>query len=274
MIRTPTTLVVGAGASHPYGLPTGDRLREKAVRLNPANPVYQLLVASLARGRIGDGAKLNAVLEDLQQHPAPSIDEFLESRQGDPKTMKIGKMLIAALMGEFIYKRSQGPAPQDKDWLGYLINRMRISASTPEEFAGGNAGVRFITFNFDSVIEDRLAHDLNAIYGGVDVKAAIGSFPVLHLHGKLPTIPEAPMKQNAHGGFSPPWIDWLDNAAAQVNVVLDDIGTHLIQGARNLISEARVLCFLGFAYNPQNLLRLSIPEVLIGGGLRRSSALQ
>ncbi len=85
MIRTPTTFVIGAGASRPYHLPTGRELHASAIRLRSNRDPHQLLLRTLAKGGIADEGELYRVLDELKAHPARSIDAYLESRQGHPK---------------------------------------------------------------------------------------------------------------------------------------------------------------------------------------------
>src|SRR5437868_4243868 len=100
MITTPTTFVVGAGGSQPYGLPVGSELHRRARdidRNDSGNAMFRVLADC-----IGSEARVAELLDDLREHPAESIDAFLESRQHLPETVSRGKMLIAALMGQAI----------------------------------------------------------------------------------------------------------------------------------------------------------------------------
>jgi hypothetical protein len=48
MITAPTTFVIGAGGSCPYGLPTGSDLKQKAIDSRPESDLYKL--TDLANG--------------------------------------------------------------------------------------------------------------------------------------------------------------------------------------------------------------------------------
>src|SRR5439155_6111649 len=86
MIRTKTTFIIGAGASHSYGLPTGIQLLDSARKLNARSPIFQLLL----HGGAVSPQDLNAFIEDLKSHPVPSIDAYLQTRQAEKVTMTIG----------------------------------------------------------------------------------------------------------------------------------------------------------------------------------------
>jgi hypothetical protein len=264
MIATPTTFVIGAGASHAFGLPTAPQLRSKATGLVPRSTMYQLLIAS---GTVKPQA-VNEFLEDLRQHPAPSIDAFLESRQHDETAMRIGHLLIAILMADSLLADLKR-RPGDQDWLGYIIERMRRGASrTWQEFANRNAGLRFITFNFDTVIETRLRDAFRAIFRGLvseaDVESAMSAFPILHVHGELPPLPSSPPMPDPFGQFPKEWLDWPERAASALRVVTDEIDPDTVVAAHDGMRSAEIVCFLGFAYAPENLTRLSLPKAFQG----------
>ena len=193
MIGNRTTFVIGAGASKSYGLPTATELNFIATKLlEPRTSAYQLIVRHV-KPQI-EVAQLNALLEDLKHHPALSIDAYLESRQHTPDAVRIGKAVIAALMGQAI-EQAPGHLDVHDDWLGYVIERMREGTATWQRFNEGNANVRFITFNFDTVVEERLAKDIKRIHPSVsdhELIAALNRW-VVHLHGQLPIIPEKPL---------------------------------------------------------------------------------
>lgn len=261
MISTATTFVIGAGASCAYGYPTATELHAKALALRPANDDYQLLIEH-GRDRAFSVEQLNAVLDDLRLHPADSIDAYLESRQQDATTMKIGRALISTLMGRAIaqsFRHNQ--IDRNQDWLRYVIDRMRQGAPKWADFAKGNAQVKFVTFNFDRVVEGRLLKDLKAIYPDVEDQAIGETIKIVHVHGVLPPLPTTPLRPHPMSGYSADWIHWVAEASAAVRVVHDDIEQDTLRLAQQTIGGASVLCFLGFAYAQENLKRLGIPQV-------------
>lgn len=73
--------------------------------------------------------------------------------------MKVCRLMLATVLGQTIATRRQRPV---NDWLEYIVERMRSGAATWQAFAEGNSQVRFVTFNFDSVIEDRLGDPIHS----------------------------------------------------------------------------------------------------------------
>ena len=275
MITTPTTFVVGAGASNDYGLPTSDELRMEANGLTSNHTAYQLILSN----GLCTPEQLNKVVADLRSQGTTSIDEFLFTRQDNPVTMSVGRALIAVLLANNFHKVKSpdalGAGPPD--WLGYIIRNMQSGAPNCEAFAGGNAEVRFVTFNFDSIIDDRLEKAIRNVYRGAaearlqeTVSAIHGQ--IIHVHGQLPPLP------HSHLELSFGWKDWLRSAPSQIRVVLDQIEANTLVATQRAVRRSEVLCFLGFAYARDNLTRLGLRDAidhgvdgdLVPGGTARS----
>ncbi len=275
MITEKTTFIVGAGASEPYGLPIGSGLRSAADNLEKGSEAFEL-----ALNVIGDPDAFLALLALLKKHPGESIDGFLQHNQHRPDVMRHGKILIAALMGKAL-KMAPSPvaAGNREDWLQFVVRRLVRDAPRPADFAKGNAGVTFITFNFDSIIEDRLDRDIRNTYAGEppdEIVAAIDAIRVIHMHGQLPPCPEQTIRDprrtvlrvlstgpaSVHA-TTEAWVHWTRAAAEQINLVMDqDIDSTRIAKATKAVQEAKVVCCLGFGYEPSNLQKVGIPTQL------------
>ena len=253
MIGVPTTFVVGAGASKPYGLPVGSKLHEEATSVTIQSDVFDLLVASGFSPN-----KLLGFLKDLKAHPANSIDDFLRTRQDADVVMQIGKSLIACLMGRAIQRTGRA---KSGDWLGYVVDRMLADAATWEEFCYGNR-VKFVTFNFDSLIEQRLSDDLRKVWAN----ASLERIPIIHAHGRLPdpppVRPTAGFRASQGDHINPKWIYWTKDAAETVSVVLEQIGEETLSSIHEAIRSATVVCFVGFGYAKHNLEKLDVSKTL------------
>lgn len=266
MITPKTTFVVGAGGSEPYGLPIAKELSQTARKLEATNPAYQLALCALD----GQYGLLNSVLADFQEHPATSLDAFLEHRQHLPETMKVGKVLLAVLIGNAIAARRERKrsTPPDHDWIRHIIDEMSKGVSRAANFAGAAQNLSFITFNFDSVIEERAARLIRSIYNGDDgLNEAMTSIRVTHVHGHVSDPPAEVMHVEppgyvgyTHSGISGQWIQWTKNAAAEIRVVLEDIADDLLRTVQQTISQSAVVCFLGFSYDKGNLVKLGFPK--------------
>ena len=266
MITRPTTFVVGAGASNDYGLPTSVDLRMEANNLNPHHTAYQLIVTA----ELCTPEQLNKILDDLRSQGTKSIDEFLFARQDDKIIMEVGRALIALLLANHFHEvKSPDALGWPPDWLGYIIGKMQSGAPDCEAFARGNAEVRFITFNFDSIIEDRLEEAIFNLYRGAAETHLQETFnaihgQIIHVHGRLPPPPgQLRPLHEFRDGFA--WRDWLLSAPSEIRVVLDQIEDNTLVATQRAVKRSEILCFLGFAYARDNLTRLGLPDAIDRG---------
>jgi hypothetical protein len=138
---------------------------------------------------------------------------------------------------------------------------MRTGAPTWRSFVDGNSpNVRFVTFNFDTILESQLTKSLRAFYANErifddEVQEAL---PVTHVHGRLSQPPEEPLAFDTLRGVPKEWITWTQQAAMEVRVVSDQIDQSVLDTAHAAVQNARVVCFLGFGYGRDNLKRLGI----------------
>lgn len=236
MISTRTVFVVGAGASVPYGLPTGSGLLDAAKNIDPSSATGMVLVEGPPDWQTRK-ANLQHFLAIARQYDGPSIDALLEDR---PPLRQMGHEIIAALMGpwadEARKSRAQEKVSEEDDWILYLARKMRTDARTWERFCENP--VSFVTFNFDTVIEEELAKALQGFYGQA---ADVNRLPkVIHVHGRLPT-------------FSGLTQRWVMEAARVIKVVHDELDQSAVAAAQAQIQAADVVCFLGMSYQKPNM---------------------
>jgi len=176
MIKDKTVFVLGAGASMPYGFPSGAELsRDIATQLaNGQSELFRRLQMN--------GANLDHMREFprlFRESGRESIDSFLQSRT---EFRQVGKMAIFHVLAN---RESENDLfPQDHDWMRYLLARM--SGANPDEFRRNQ--LRVITFNFDRSFERRLFLAVRANYNLGDAEAfelCSSTVPVHHMHGDL-----------------------------------------------------------------------------------------
>jgi hypothetical protein len=89
MITTKTVLVLGAGASAPYGFPTGSTLKDRIIKPQGMN-THQILKS------LGFGSdKVREFTDVLRESGQSSVDAFLERRLD---LRKVGQAAIAATL--------------------------------------------------------------------------------------------------------------------------------------------------------------------------------
>jgi hypothetical protein len=145
MIKKKTVLVLGAGASMPYGLPSGYELMKEILDGIPSedSALFRRL-----RDLGNDPSDIKLFHENLLHSDQPSVDAFLEHW---PKFVEMGKQAIAICL---IPKESKSQFPfrsiqKGDSWYQYLIGK--LSVSCPDEFTKNKLAI--VTFNYDRSIE-------------------------------------------------------------------------------------------------------------------------
>lgn len=253
MLSIPTVLVLGAGASAPYGFPIGAALSKEIVtELVTNNFLFNELrnLGGLPEDQLSDFRQM------FLQSGRYSVDAFLEYSE---KHLLIGKSAIALQL----IKREQLERIYDfeNNWLRELYTRL----NTPfEKFAENKLSI--ITFNYDRVVEQFFFSCLKS-YGKSDkeCKEVLDHIPIIHLHGRLGFLPW-------QGGDSRPFSHLISTEALKTSVENikiiheadpkpDDKDFNL---ARELLAGADQIVFMGFGYNPKNVERLGIADIADG----------
>lgn len=252
MLRKPTVFVLGAGASAPFGFPTGAKLYSAVVHaLNDDAAGFTFL-----QGQMGFGAnQIRNFRQALFYSGKNSVDQFLEHRF---EFIEIGKAAMAMiLIGAEV---EDALFAMENSWLRYTYERLNTSF---DDF-GGNA-VSFITFNYDRSLEHFLFVSLKHSYGKTDQECTseIAKIPIIHLYGRLGFLPW----QHTAGRSYHHQIDGrvIRNAVQNMKIVHEDTSGAAdddFERAKELIAKAEQVYFLGFGYNEINMRRLDLRNVL------------
>ena len=116
MITKPTTLIPGAGASAPFGFPTGYQLLRHVINGANTNPGHTNpnVFSDFSKSQIDE------FRDSLEKGGKISVDAFLEHR---PEFIPIGKLAMAIALIQFehephLFKRD------GKSWYEYLFNQL------------------------------------------------------------------------------------------------------------------------------------------------------
>lgn len=261
MINTPTVFVVGAGASVPYGFPTGGDLLSHA-KSSGAAGLWQQIMPKLC------GAVLTGDLRDaISACENESVDALLEQR---PDILMPGKYFIAT---RILYHESACPGATNSggEWLRYLYSRMIEGVSDYREFWNLNK-VTFVTFNYDRLIEYKLSSGLQAQFNlnADQVERVLAAAPVIHLHGSAGTL----HRSENQVPFAAAWDNVshyseksvVERAANAIKIVHEASGdTPEFKRAHDAMKTAEHAYFLGFGFGVANVKRLNLAN------LRRSN---
>lgn len=243
MISSPTVLVLGAGASRPYGFPTAAELKE------------------LICGRFQEGSEACRLFDErsefyttynfvefrnaFRKSGKASVDAFLEHR---PEFIDVGKLAIAYCLRPFEREDSlfDANAIGSSDWYQYLFERL---STTFDEFRQNKLAI--ITFNYDRSLEHYLLVALRNTYGRdidecIDVLRAI---PIVHVYGQLSRHPYPFDKGSLAYRTGGDEYFAAVNAAAGISLLHE--AEPALDQAKALLDGAERVCFLGFGYHPQ-----------------------
>ena len=258
MITKRTVLVLGAGASAPYGYPTGRDLKDRVMDdlSDPGSPKVKELFGNsrdLAKA-VSDFAKA------LEVSDADSVDAFLEDNKEDDE---IGKRAIAQALGN-----CEKAKPLAGDWYAWLFNRMKDDCRF-EQF--GDNRLTVITFNYDRSWEQYLYTKFTAWHYQERHDATVDQLnllPVIHVHGCLGRLRwqegnDEPIDYGAYkssGGRARRFV--ISKMARGIEIIHGAGETSdKLKLARQALREAKRVYFIGFGYGRNNVERLKLDDV-------------
>ncbi len=273
MIKQNTVFVLGAGASSPYGYPTGMGLRNKIIDTFPHLMDMMRAAKGSWSGYIPEPQSTVDFVHRFRDSRTNSIDLFL-SRNSDQEVMVLtGKVAIATIiLDSEAGSTFDNPIFKDEDidWYNYLYNSMTNELRNPNDTHFVENKISFITFNYDRSLEAFLHQALINSFGAVHTQTLeeeLHKITIVHVYGVVAALPwqgvanghtaEYPIKE-----LNPTHIHF---GSEQIRVIDEDRGHPDILQARKLLKEASRVFFLGFGFAPENLEILGIPDVLHRG---------
>jgi hypothetical protein len=234
--RVDTCFVLGAGASMPFGFPSGPGLKEEVYNAFHNDPALRFLHNSSRMSPM-----MGRVAELLEWHDHGTIDQLLEARR---EFREIGAILIASA----IFRR-EDPSRilADVNWYRTLYQFLKWQAHGPK------TKVSIVTFNYDRSLEFFLDKSVNN-WGSSEDTAALNSYlagiEIVHAHGTLgayPKIPFAGPRDQNH----------LESGAENIRIVGDNLSdSQDFVKAQNLVRSAGQIVFLGFGFDERTMERL------------------
>jgi hypothetical protein len=253
-----TVFILGAGASVPYGLPTGEHLR--SLILNGSPPEF------LSPNRNGP------LDEDISRLRTRELDEFLVAFRGTSLTIdqfmfersgqsELGKKLIAHHLLPLEYAAiSQNLFTNE--WMKWLFQRWHQN----QTLFHGN--VEFITFNYDRIVEIGMQIMMaNAVAISYSECSRFQLF-VHHMYGALNADVCSSLALQRTGS-NPVHVSFQRNfsrseieiAAASIRLMPNDRPTKSspVDTPALMLRSAERIVFLGFGFNEANISALGFP---------------
>lgn len=290
MIDKKTIFVLGAGASCPYGYPSGTRLRELICLDQGFWRSYNEYLKSKETDqnkRENRLREVNHFRQNFEKSGNKSIDVFMANNS---KLAPIGKYIIAyevfraerrSLFGErakWAQEEREMPTNsrpirreyilgtadfQGGDWYFYIYNRLiegLEGKDTLPDLSNGN--LAFITFNYDRSLEQFFYEALRNSFTQVSedkIVQSLKQLKILHVYGQIALL----KWQNPEDYVDyKPQIDEssLERAAENIRTIYEEKQNPELAEAQNLLKQAERIFFLGFGYAPENMEILRLPE--------------
>lgn len=251
MLKTNTTLVLGAGASIAMGYPTGAGLRSKILELTSGERMEFSIRAGLMTST---NPSLYELVDAFRKSQMYSIDAFLSRR---PEFTDIGKMAIAAVLLECEKTALLDSCEHPDGWLQYLWNQFGAANWDELDFSS----LRIVTFNYDRVLEHYLLQAIQYAHGKTQNEALskLASLQVVHVYGSLgATLPNRAGYLNYGYGIENGAPAIVAKSLQVIPEGRNDSAT--ITAARGHLIWANRIGFLGFGFDSLNMERLASDE--------------
>jgi hypothetical protein len=257
MITKPTLFILGAGASIPYGFPSGAALRDRiceAADNKSSGLAYTMFKHS--------GFNVEQVYEfatAFRNSRLASIDAFLSKRR---EFSDIGKLVIAALLipNEREYEFN---LTKDDDWYFYLWNALVSNVSDISELSHNQ--LQIFTFNYDRSLERYLHIAIMNTFnvGNDEAIVALSGFNIQHVYGSLGLYGHVDDFENSVRAYlGDNSKEAIEVAASEIRVIpearSDD---EIFVKAKEAFLWAKHVCFLGFGFDTLNVERLGFKDL-------------
>jgi len=272
MIEEKTVLILGAGASAPYGYPTGDKLRIDIIE--SFDLLYERDVVPGLK-KYGTSAFMQSRLNFSNSRRKEFISTFKESRiQIDLFINKnrnffedLGKLAIILLLFEAERQTNhfwKAEIEGKEDWYRYLYLKMMSDLNGRDDYTISRNDISFITFNYDRSLEEFLFSSLENSHNSIEpdvIQKEMRKVKFHHVYGQLADLPW----QNDSEGlrYYPPNIIDYSKRIKNIKVIFDDrLKSSSLTDIHRKIKQAKRIFFLGFGFLNENMKLLGFPEIL------------
>jgi len=259
MILTPTTIVLGAGASMPYGFPSGEQLRNSIC--GSIGLQTKLPLALEKRSQIHKEITVEFIKAFLHSNVA-SIDAFLTKNSHHER---IGKLCIAEELCSREKPESVMRIGIDDHWYKLLWNELITDANKADDLLKNK--IHIITFNYDRSLEYFIHESIKYTYPEEDDSTALAileKLNILHVYGELGKFHYKSSPNTRIYGNEYIDKEQIEIAANGIKVIPDarnDVEESFKQ-AREWFDSSDTIGLLGFGFDPMNVNRLGIKDIM------------
>ena len=272
-------LVLGAGASTEFDLPSGAKLklqiadfftfdRDQFGNIKGGDRNAHRIISELGRNSSEPKEATRDfydAAESIHRNMAiaQSIDNFLHTHSSNSSIVRLGKAAIAHLIlaGE---KASPLYVPNDnvynrlnlkvvsQTWLGRLFTIL-TSGGDYEAFATRVQRIEFISFNYDRCVQQFFWHAVQGYFGKSSDDAAefVRSLDISYVYGSVGEFKIGGLGFSTFGGT-----DEARVASQSIRTFTEGVSTSPNSPVARSLSGAKAVFFLGFGFHDLNLKAL------------------
>lgn len=273
-----TAIIVGAGASAEFNLPTGAELKEDIARILDIRFEHGIKRTS-GEGAVCEALRLTNARKDVNQFlpschlirdampQAISIDNFIDVHPGDAKIELCGKLAIVfsilrAERNSRLYFETQRRIEKlnlkslNGTWLPSFFQWLTENCSL-EKLRARLSDITFIVFNYDRCIEHYMFNALQNFYQITSTEAAelVSHLNIFHPYGSVGSLPwQRGGEDGVEFGVTLHPRQLLE-ATTRIRTFTegtDPSESHITQIRQRLLEAQTIIC-LGFAYHRLNL---------------------
>lgn len=277
MIRSKTTLIVGAGASCELQLPSNDELLIRigqsfdfsrfGTDLQTKDSVLLAQYIQKMSGRLGKNDKdIHAAAERIRiaSKLTRSIDSLLDQHDTDQLITAAGKIAIVHFISQAEAKsilrlepRIAGDLPiQGTDTWLYQLGQLITSGVPRSQVEKCLDELSIINFNYDRSVEHFLPHAMVMAFG-MQLKEAqaivAAKLRIIHPYGTIGRLPwQRGEAADCEWGTDQPWN--IHNLSTLIRTSSEAQRDHnMLTQIRGAVSSAKRIVFMGFGFQPQNV---------------------
>jgi len=246
----PIVFILGAGASVPYGLPTGKELKHQICN----NPLPKILLDGMSPVQIQIFRnEWDRFVRAFKGSGQLSIDRFLHKRSG---YSTVGKLAISYYINSAEVKAESSLA---SDWLEWLYSKFSYQYPDLDDWP-----IFFVTFNYDRLLEASIA-TMQANSKGIPFEIAYqevaSKLNIYHVYGQLEDWPDQDPEWDAGCKFHSGWKNYMEFSKG-IKIIGEERehkqGEEKLQDAKDWISKASTKIFLGFGFDEDNCERIGL----------------
>lgn len=272
MIDKKTVFILGAGASCPYGYPSGAKLREEIIDNFVADykECFQTQKGLSQKKEENDELfskayeyrpRAEEFVEALRKANTKSIDSFLAPNSGFELLGK--RAIIFRIL--FAEKKSQDRKNQseEQDWYCHILHKLTDGLERKEGYKLlGENKISFITFNYDCSLEhflfESLFNHFNDV-GKAEIDEQLKKLKIIHVFGQVTGLDWQDTKSCFGYTRKITW-DRIEQLKDNLEIMYERNDNPELKEAKKLIKEAERIFCLGFGFAPENVDILKLSE--------------